>query len=138
MAQLVDVLAAEGPAQAQRITLQPSALSLAVHPGAQPLSVLVTDISSTTVDIQMDHVQTPSKIQELIDNDHPMPPGLPDPVEPDPSLLDENPLTPLRDEEIIDLNCSRELLPDQVDGKPAQAPAQEDTTAPLLPQPEQK
>ena len=54
VAQLVDVSVAQGSSQVRRITLQPSTLSHSRQPGVQAVYVLVTEVSSTAVDIRLD------------------------------------------------------------------------------------
>ena len=59
----------------------------------------------------MDQEQLPPVIQGLIDDDFEMCPDLPNPLGPDPALLD-CPDTPLQDEDEMNLDCSRGLLSD--------------------------
>ena len=77
-------------------------------------------------------------LQNLIDKDYMMPPGLSAPVDPDPSILNKDPPTLLQDEEMLNLNVSRELLPDLDDEDPnvptdQQPPPPRDLQEQLLP-----
>ena len=88
----------------------------------------------------MEQDQLPAELQNLIDNDHVMS-DLPEPLGPDPAILDEDPPTPLQDEEIMNLDCSRELLPDpEMDGDPTppleEAPAAPSSDVPPSSEPE--
>ena len=75
-----------------QLTLQPSAVSLQQHPDLQPLPAVAVDLQSSTVEIQIDQSRIQPQQEQLC---------------PDPALLDEDPGTPLRDEEKMD---SEELL----------------------------
>ena len=79
--------------QQVQITLQPSAVALQRNPDLQPLPAVAVDLQSSTVEIQVDQSKLLQPQQEQLN--------------PDPALLDEDPGTPLRDEERMD---SEELL----------------------------